>query len=99
MKRHRLTKITVKTRETILLSRSGGAAQELTVCPYCHNPINRVPAAADGGDYPADAERRTATLPPSPVNPTGGEQRPDDKYLAEGQSNANRRDNHENCQS
>lgn len=40
MKKHRLTKITIKTRETVSLSKNAANETPFAVCPVCHTPIS-----------------------------------------------------------
>jgi hypothetical protein len=39
MKKYRLTKITVKTREIISVSKTAAEEIENSVCPVCHAPL------------------------------------------------------------
>lgn len=56
MKKYRLTKITVKTREIVSRSKNAASEIEISVCPVCHAPVS--------APLP-DAEKRLAELPPA----------------------------------
>jgi len=56
MKKYRLTKITVKTREIVLLPKNAADRNENPVCPLCHAPLN--------ASLPA-AEKRPVELSPA----------------------------------
>lgn len=62
MKKYRLTKITVKTREIISLSKNAANESEISICPVCHSPFSAMLPAAESSAAPA-AQKRPAELP------------------------------------
>jgi hypothetical protein len=56
MRKYRLTRITVKTREIVSLSKKAADENENSVCPVCHAPLS--------ASLPA-AEKRLVELSPA----------------------------------
>ena len=46
MKKYRLTKITIKTREIISVPAAAANENEIAVCRVCHTPLPALPPAA-----------------------------------------------------
>ena len=47
MKKYRLTKITVKTKEIVALSKNAAGETQLLVCPFCHHALPTALVAAE----------------------------------------------------
>jgi hypothetical protein len=63
MKKYRLTKITVKTREIISMSKTAAGENENSVCPVCHAPLSAFLPAAEHSNDAACIDERTDELP------------------------------------
>jgi hypothetical protein len=61
MRKYRLTKITVKTREIISMSKETSDS----TCPVCHQPLSALRPAAESSAVLPKTEKRTAELPPA----------------------------------
>jgi len=63
MKKHRLTKITIKTREIISLSKLATNETETSHCPICYAPINKIlsetRAEKQTNELPAEIQYKT----------------------------------------
>ena len=65
MKKYRLTKITVKTREVISMSRAAKGEIQTSVCPVCHSPLAAIlpfaekqPAELASAEFSADQDQK-----------------------------------------
>jgi len=63
MRKYRLTKITVKTKEII----STAKHEQDSTCPFCHQSLSALIPATEGSAVPPDIKKRTAELPPAKV--------------------------------
>jgi hypothetical protein len=60
MKRYRLTKITVKTKEIISLRTDQTNGQSANVCPVCNTPLSPFLPATEDSPERMNIEQRTA---------------------------------------
>lgn len=68
MKKYRLTKITVKTREIVSMSKDSADDIHIPICPICHSPLNSSLPAAENSAVETNVEKRLATLSPAEVS-------------------------------
>lgn len=59
MKKYRRTKITVKTREIISVSKTATNEIETAVCPVCHTPLPVLLSAAENSNDAALIDEQT----------------------------------------
>lgn len=62
MKKYRLTKITVKTKETISLSNEAVGETQMPVCPFCHHALPTPLAAAENSAAEINTNEPQSTL-------------------------------------
>ena len=67
MKKYRLTKITVKTREIVSMSKNMESETQSSVCPICHSPLALSLSAAENSNAETNRETRLAAFPPAEV--------------------------------
>jgi len=63
MKKYRLTKITVRTREMVAMSKNAEIETQISVCPICHSPVSQsLPIVG------TNFEKQLTELPPAEVS-------------------------------
>ena len=60
MKKHRLTKITIKTREIISLPKNAADEVQNSICPICHAPLT--PYLPDKADEVSTENESESTI-------------------------------------
>jgi hypothetical protein len=65
MKKYQLTKITVKTREVVFLSRDTNDETQNAVCPVCHAPLSAKIPLAEKSAGAANIRQPPGELPPA----------------------------------